>query len=92
MFERQSYTWDIVNKKNHILGYVFELKLCQEYPRICCFLKQVKIWDNPGSIVYAPGGPPAAAGLHSSLGPSTGDMLASFLGLSDGKPSETLPP
>ncbi len=78
-------------EKNHVLGYVFDLKLYQGYPRIS-FLKQDKIWDNPGSFYAAPGGLPAAAGLGSSLAPSTGNLLASVLGLRHGKPSETLPP
>jgi hypothetical protein len=40
----------------------------------------------------ASGGLPAASGLHSSLGPGTGYLHASFLGLSHGKPAETCPP
>ncbi len=35
---------------------------------------------------------PAAGGLHSSLGPCTGYLLASFLCLSHGKPPEMCPP
>ena len=89
MFERKSYTWDILEKKSHVLGYVFDLKLYQGYPRIS-LLKQDQIRDNPGSFFAAPGGLPAAAGLHSSLGPGTGDLLASVLGLRHGKPPETL--
>ncbi len=73
-------------EKKHILGYVFELKLYQRYPRIS-FPKQDRIRDNPGSFVAAPGGLLAAAGLRSSLGPGTGDLLASFLSLRHGKPS-----
>ena len=91
MFERKSYTWDILEKKSHVLGYVFDLKLYQGYPRIS-LLKQDQIRDNPGSFFAAPGGLPAAAGLHSSLGPGTDDLLASILGLRHGKPPETLPP
>ena len=91
MFERKSYTWDILEKKNHILGYVFDLKLYQGYPRTS-LLKQDKIRDNPGSFFAAPGGLPAAAGLRTPLGPGTIDLLASVLGLRHGKPPEALPP
>ena len=63
----------------------------QGYPRIC-LLKQDKMRENPGSFFAAPGGLPAEAGLGSSLAPSTGDLLASVLGLRHRKPPETLPP
>jgi hypothetical protein len=73
------------------LGYVFDLKLYQGYPRTS-LLKQDKIRDNPGSFFAAPGGLPAAAGLRTPLGPGTIDLLASVLGLRHGKPPEALPP
>ncbi len=93
MFERKSYTWDILEKNNHILGYAFDLKLYQGYPRIS-LLKQDKIRDNPGSFFAAPGGLPAAAGLRTPLGPGTMpvDLITSDLGLGHGKPPEVLMP
>ena len=59
-------------------------------------LAQVNTWDNPVSFIPESGGLSAAAGLHTLLGPDTGnlfvsfDLFVSFLGLSHGKPSKML--